>query len=151
MADLLDENDFYSKAIEPWRWFIPFYIITLSIFLTIFFITEPDPGPSPLSILIMLAGLPLTTTFLMIFSKKNYKLIRLKTIALSICLMMALYFSCFIALLLMYRKDIFSEDGFYGTIVLLIIYGVLAGICIAIILPIIKRKQKKEKIRFTAN
>jgi hypothetical protein len=144
MEDLLKEEDFIKKPVKPWKWFIMFYFINAVVFVSYFFISVNNNGPSEFSGTMMLCGIPLISAFTMIFAYKNYMLIPLKTASLSIILMMLIHWLYFIAINLIFNQDVTTEY----TIIVIVLNVIMALLCIAIILPIIKRKQKKNNIRF---
>ena len=143
MEDLLKEEDFFINPIKPWKWFMTFYIINGIIFTAYFYLTTSDKGPSEFSGTVMLVAIPLLSVFTMFFTYKNYVRIPLKTAALSILLMMIIYWFYFIAISFCFNQTITVSDAIGA----LILYSAIAFISIVIILLIINTIQKKKNIR----
>lgn len=146
MEDLLSEDDFLHTPVKPWKWFIMFYIINGITHVASFTIAQDDGYISDFSGTLIILIIPLLSVFLMFFTYKKHKMIPLKTAAISITVTMLLFCIYYIITESFYNHfDIIDLTlGFF-------FYLFMALICIAIILPIIRRKQKKYNIRFTAN
>lgn len=91
MQDLLNQSEF-TKGQNPWRFFYTFYAIAavqLALFLLVIFFYNTTQH---YKIILVALALATITAFTMLFSKKKIALLPLKTIALSLFIMMCIYY-----------------------------------------------------------
>lgn len=145
MEDLLKEDEFITTKYNPWKRFGVFYIILFIVFILYYIIQEVVIGEDPDDgqLVIMLFGLPFCVSFVMIFHKKENIGLPLKTITLALLI---LVMTCFLSLAVIG----FMNDGaiFLEEIKFVFMFGgvyfVLFIFISAIILPVVRYKQKKK-------
>lgn len=153
MNDLLNEEEFLPKEHNPKRWFNIFYALSLAISTVCFwgarlFINYLSDIVGQV-IVITGVFMPLLLSLLMIFLKKdNILYLKAKKAASAIAILTLLGFCCFISLMIgatiQDHKNMDDIPLFFGVISL--VYLGIYLVSIAIILPILKRAQRINKL-----
>lgn len=157
MKDLLNEDDFLADKFYSKNWFRYFYLIcgtlsTLLFFMVRFYREYFNKFTANLTIIFTFL-IPLIASMIMIFAKKdNILKLKPKKAAGSV---LYLFLSCYASLLLIGLFVILKSRPFHLTkttflintlLILLLGYGILYLIAIAIIIPVLKRAQKINRL-----
>jgi hypothetical protein len=153
MIDLLNEEDFFPKEHNPKRWFNIFYALSLAISTICFWGTRllRDYLNENIKIVIIIAGLsiPLILSLLMVFLKReNILLLKTKKVAYAIAIVTFLSFCCLLSLTIdvTIKNNKYMDDIplFFGAIIL--VYLGIYLLTIAIVIPILKRARRRNKL-----
>lgn len=157
MNDLLNEDEFLPKEYNPKRWFFGFYIVACILSVLFFFSVRfyRDYFTNTSATITVILGLltPIISSMIMVFAKNDNTLkIRLKSAAYKIFL---LFFFCYLSILLLGLFTTFKDrpphisivTGMaYTVFITAVLYTVLYLVTISIILPILKRAQRINKL-----
>lgn len=143
MQDLLNEEEFIKKPYNPWKRFMVFYAVAVVHVLLFFFMALH----LELNEVSRLIGIPLlflipAMPFIMIFSKKANRSLDKRTLMLSVCLLMMVYFLTYLAADVAYNGIyfLFSSDQLIAMAVCLG-YALLS---VAFIIPLAGRLDAKK-------
>lgn len=138
MQDLLTEEDFLAPKTShnPLRLFWPFYLILLLQIVGVSVAIGFFDYSNDLVVGFCFIFLPLIMAFIMFFFKKENALLPLKTIALSVVILLSIFY------IPMFTVAAFSGDIAYGLALCGGILVINLALCCAIMLPYARLKQK---------
>jgi|GEM_PF-3045849 len=158
MKDLLNEDEFLRKEYNPRGWFNRFYIIssvlsTVLFLMARFLLVEYSNAVIATIIAILALLTPFIFSMIMVFSKRdNVLMLHPKKAAYKVFILV-LY--CCLSFLLVGLISTFEDRSlhismligfFYRVLLTLAIYGLIYLITISIIIPILKRAQRINKL-----
>jgi Kef-type K+ transport system membrane component KefB len=140
MQDLLNEDDFIKKLPEynPWKYLAVFYTTAFALLvvlgISLQYLNDDDKD---LLIGIAMVALPTSSTFVMVFLKKQFITLPLLTIAIAILIMLGVYYIPFMAI------ATFSNNDVFGALTCGLVYIINFVLCSVIIMPIVNVKKKR--------
>lgn len=157
MNDLLNEDEFLPKEYNPRGWFNRFYIISsiLStvLFFSVRFLRDYFNNVTATVTIIFSFLIPIIFSMIMVLSKRdNILMLKPKKAAYKVFI---LFIYCYLSILLLGLVSTFKGrslhismlTGFLYTVVAtLVLYALLYLVSIAIIIPILKRAQRINKL-----
>ena len=140
MEDLLREDDFLIKenSYNPSKYFRMFYWGAVVHFIVAAIVIAQLAAYIPIVLLMIIS--PIFMVFGMVFSNRRIVELTIKTILISVCFLLCIYYAFMIVVMLVVSPPLDE---------VLMMTSVFAGyfiLCSAVIVPVVKWKKKKSKM-----